>query len=273
MKKLLILGASGLVGEAIINEFKNEFDLYGTYVSSLASLPKDRQFKLDVQQTDRLKEIVSSIKPHIVISCLRGEFNQQLEFHKELALELQNIESRLYYFSTANVFDGDYSRHHSETDLPVAESDYGKFKIVCENTLRETLDDRFVIVRIPAIWGKNSPRMTLIKESINRNQPIEVYSNLECNNLLDIQLAKQLRFIVENQFKGTFHLGSVDMMAHGEFYKRIVGVLSPGKNILKFTRAMKQEAIFIGGLFQIVVKFLLRYEVQTKRSFLTYQNE
>jgi dTDP-4-dehydrorhamnose reductase len=40
LKKLLILGASGLAGKAIINEFKNSYELYGTYVSSLVSLPE-----------------------------------------------------------------------------------------------------------------------------------------------------------------------------------------------------------------------------------------
>lgn len=33
---------------------------------------------------------------------------------------------------------------------------------------------------------------------------------------------------------GTFHLGSVDVMSHGEFFEKIVNVVSPEKNILKF---------------------------------------
>lgn len=38
MQKVLIFGASGLVGKALINEL-DEFDLYGTYSSKLISLP------------------------------------------------------------------------------------------------------------------------------------------------------------------------------------------------------------------------------------------
>jgi dTDP-4-dehydrorhamnose reductase len=38
MDKILILGASGLVGRTLIDEYKDEFDLYGTYHSSLTSL-------------------------------------------------------------------------------------------------------------------------------------------------------------------------------------------------------------------------------------------
>lgn len=140
----------------------------------------------------------------------------------------------MYYFSTTNVFDGDSSRPHIETDIPNAESDYGKFKIECENMLKEMLDERVIILRIPTIWGKDSPRLNLIKESIKNNKVIDVYSNLVSNNLLDTQLAKQLRYIIENNLKGIFHLGSVDMMTHGQFYEQIVSKLAGGKSILRY---------------------------------------
>jgi dTDP-4-dehydrorhamnose reductase len=249
LQKILILGASGLVGKALIEEIKDVCDLYGTYFSSsVTNLPKDKHFKLDVHEVSKLKELIHFINPDAIVSCLRGDFDRQLEFHKELASELENSKSRVYYFSTANVFDGDYSRHHSETDEPFAESEYGKFKINCENALKEKLNHRAVIIRIPAIWGKNSPRMNSIKESIENNQIIDVYRDLECNNLLDTQLAKQLRFIIENQLTGTFHLGAVDMMAHGEFFEKIVNAISPGKSILKFNSLSETGNTLYWGL-------------------------
>ena len=50
---------------------------------------------------------------------------------------------------------------------------------------------------------------------------MDVYSNLVCNNLLDVQLAKQLRFIIENQLKGIIHLGTKDVMTQGQFFEQI----------------------------------------------------
>ena len=235
MEKVLILGASGLVGRALLDEFRDGFDLYGTYSSTLTSLPEGKQLKLELQQTDKLREMIRSIKPDIVISCLRGEFEHQLKFHKELAMELRESSSRLYYFSTTNVFDRDYSKPHSETDIPIAESDYGNFKIECENMLKEILGERAMMIRIPAIWGKNSPRWNLIKESIKKNKVIDVYSNLVCNNLLDVQLAKQLRFIIKNNLKGIFHLVSEDMMTQGQFYEQIISTVANDTSILRYS--------------------------------------
>ncbi|MGG1676990.1 sugar nucleotide-binding protein [Neobacillus sp. NRS-1170] len=235
MQKILILGASGLVGSALIDELKNDFDLFGTYSSKLTSLPNDKQFQLEVQQLDKLKNITYSIKPDIVISCLRGEFDRQLEFHRELAQDLQNTSTRVYYLSTTNVFDGDFSRSHTEIDIPIAESDYGNFKIKCENILKKTLDERVKIIRIPAIWGKDSSRWNLIKESLKNEKEIDVYSNLVCNNLLDVLLAKQLRFIIEKNLNGIFHLGSTDLITHGEFFEQIICKLTNNKNILRYS--------------------------------------
>ncbi|MBE1556675.1 sugar nucleotide-binding protein [Sporosarcina limicola] len=234
MKKVLILGASGLVGKALIAEFKDEYELYGTYFSTFTSLPTGKQFQLELQQIEKLKDIIRSIKPDIVISCLRGEFVQQLKFHKELAMEFRNNNRRVYYFSTTNVFDGDCSKPHTEMDIPISKSDYGKFKIECENMLKEILDERVMIIRIPAIWGMNSPRVNEIKESIKNHKEIAVYSNLVCNNLLDVQLAKQLRFIIEKELKGIFHLGSVDMMAQGRFFEQIISKLTSNKSLLRY---------------------------------------
>ncbi|MGX6445687.1 sugar nucleotide-binding protein [Neobacillus sp. K501] len=234
MEKVLILGASGLVGKPLVEELRNHFDVYGTYFSRKTTLPDDKQFPLAVGQIDKLKEKMQLIKPDIVISCLRGDYPQQLQFHRELALELRNTNGRLYYFSTTNVFDGDFSKPHIESDLPISETDYGKFKIECEHMLTEILGEQAMMIRIPAIWGKDSPRWNAVNESIRENKVNEVYSNLVCNHLLDVQLARQLRHIIENKLTGIFHLGSVDHMTQAEFYEIILTQLGSTNNLLKY---------------------------------------
>ncbi|WJH35391.1 sugar nucleotide-binding protein [Paenibacillus sp. CC-CFT747] len=157
MERMLVLGASGLVGRALIRQFQDKYELYGTYRSSLPDLPEDRRFRLEVGEIDRLSGIVRHLRPAVVISSLRGSYDEQLALHERVAVEMNPIGSRMYYFSTTNVFDGDDSRPHTEEDTPVSTSDYGSFKIQCENRLKDALKERAVIIRIPAIWGKESP--------------------------------------------------------------------------------------------------------------------
>ena len=138
--------------------------------------------------------------PDIVISCLHGDFEQLMAFHKRLGNEL-NKTSLVYFLSTTNVFDGDLSRHHNELDEPISKSEYGQYKIQCEQMLQQLLRDRAIIIRIPGIWGKDSPRFNSLVKNLETNEPIKAYQNLECSFLSDVHLAKQLHFVLKNELR------------------------------------------------------------------------
>ncbi len=222
VKKLLILGASGLVGKAVVEECRENYDVYGTYFSSPINLPEDKQFHLDLSE-QRIIEILQEVQPDIIISSLSGDFDEQLNFHKTLANEMKNNSSDLYFISTTNVFDGDLSKHHCETDEPISKSEYGQYKINCEKMLTQMLGERCTIIRIPGMWGKDSPRFNELKVSIRANEPIKPYSNLQCSFMLDVQLARQLHYIFDNGLNGIFHLGSTNRILEMDFFTQLIG--------------------------------------------------
>ncbi|SES46060.1 sugar nucleotide-binding protein [Psychrobacillus sp. OK032] len=248
MKKILILGASGLVGKAIAKECINDFDVYGTYFSSATNLTDDKQFQINIQDEEKFSEILNFVQPDIIVSSLKGDFDDQLKFHRHLAEELKNRNCVLYFFSTTNVFDGDLSRHHSELEEPISKSDYGQYKIDCEKMLTESLGNRANIVRIPGIWGKNSPRFNAIKNNIETAAPIQAYSNLECNFLLDKQLALQMHFILKNELSGIFHLGAVNMVKECAFYEELVNKLTNEKVNIHPKPYQDKECTYYFGL-------------------------
>ncbi|MBO9131484.1 sugar nucleotide-binding protein [Bacillus sp. 165] len=217
MKKVLILGASGLIGRAIIEEFARDYDIYGTYNQSSIALPLDKQFQLKVDQQVELEHILQRVQPDIVISSLRGEFQQQQKFHQHLVSLLRLTDARLYFLSTTNVFDGDDSKLHTEKDTPIPFSEYGKFKVQCESIIQYELQDRGIIIRLPQVWGTRSPRFNQIKEQISKKEAIPAYRNLIRTSLLDVTLAKQLRFIIEKELLGVFHLTTYDAITDENF--------------------------------------------------------
>lgn len=248
MKKLLILGASGLVGKAIAKECLDVFDVYGTYFSSETNLTDDKQFQLNIEDEETIREILNVVQPDIVVSSLRGDYDDQLKFHRNLAEELKNRASILYFFSTTNVFDGDLSMHHRESDQPISQSEYGQYKINCEKLLAQSLGDRSNIIRIPGIWGKNSPRMNSLNKNIETATSIQAYSNLECNFLLDTQLARQVRFIFENELTGIFHLGAVDMVNECIFIEELVNKLTTREINIQLNPYEDKETTYYFGL-------------------------
>ncbi|PJI10560.1 MULTISPECIES: sugar nucleotide-binding protein [Clostridium] len=158
----------------------------------------------------------------MVISCIQGDFNDQYKNHVQIAKYLSEINGKLYFCSTSNVFDGDPTKVHYENDVCCPESDYGKFKYNCENALRKILNDNLCIIRLPAIWGKNSKRLNNLKDMLESGKDIEVYCNLFRTTNTDIMLAKQINYIVTNNLNGIFHLGSIDVINYYDFISKLI---------------------------------------------------
>ncbi len=168
MEKILVLGASGTVGAAVFRQLSQNdmFDVYGTYFRKESDNPRMRFFSLE--NHEQINDLLEEIAPNIVISALRGDFQRQMEAHALAAEYLRNNQGRMLYFSTVNVFDGNLVSSHYENDCPESVSEYGKFKILCENRLREILGNQAVILRIPFVYGKNLPECVRLRMDVRQ---------------------------------------------------------------------------------------------------------
>lgn len=202
---------------------------------------------------------------------LYGDFEQLLAFHERLASGLKN-NSLLFFLSTTNVFDGDLSQHHSEIDEPISKSEYGQYKIQCENMLQQLLGERSIIIRIPGIWGKNSPRFNTLLKHIETNEPIKAYRNLECSFLSDVQLAKQLQFVLKNEVRGIIHLTSEDKVIESQFYERLIKSLSPNDVTIEYTTYKDPDKLYFFGLDSIRSDFPVTLKMNNT-DILTYLTE
>jgi dTDP-4-dehydrorhamnose reductase len=249
MNKVLILGGSGLVGKAIINEMNKykKYQLYATYFKNSINLDEDKCFKLNIEELDNLDSILNTVKPQSIISCLRGDFNKQLIQHIKAAEYLKENGGKLYFFSTTNVFDNDVTRPHYEDDIPNSQTDYGKYKIECENKIIEILNDKACILRIPQVWGKSSPRMKELLSSLKNNKEIEVYPKLTLNTNTDVMIARQLCYIIDNDLSGIFHLASEDVVSYKNFYSELIAKLG-------FNNAVIKENLEEEGYFTLLSK-------------------
>lgn len=220
--KILVLGASGLVGKALLKELSSSFTVYGTYHQSKLSLKNDQQLQWNITDCKRILDWIEEINPQIIISCLRGAFDIQLEVHNQIIQKIKSTKTKLLFCSTTNVFDGEITKHHAEDDTPLATSDYGQFKIQCEKLIQSELGEQGVILRLPMVWGDNSPRLKEIKDKISSSIEIEAYENIYLNHASDQRIAKQIRSIIENDLTGIFHLATTDIDSQFSFIYKLV---------------------------------------------------
>ena len=220
MKKVFILGDSGLIGRAIIKCLKDEYDILGI---SRHEVSHDNCHHLNLDlETEKLLPILEATSPDVIVSCTRGSYDKQLEAHIDIIEYAADTDTRVYFFSTANVFDGEPDAVKSEDDRVHAATEYGKYKVECEKILRDGLGDNAIIIRLPMVFGENSPRVKEIIAAMNHEKAIEIYDNLFFTTIWDTQVAYMFKHVLEEGYTGIFHFTAKDVMNHLTFYNKIL---------------------------------------------------
>ncbi|MFI1744066.1 sugar nucleotide-binding protein [Thalassobellus sediminis] len=220
--RILILGASGFLGGVIYKELCSYFRTFGTYRITNKTLEKNKHFFQYNIEEDDVYEILDIVKPTIIISALRGDFAAQFVAHKHLAEYVYTNKIKIIYISSAVVFDG-YSKYPSyELDKTYSNSIYGHFKIKIENMLLRLPKKQVAIIRLPMVFGAQSPRVLEIIQQVKEKTPVEVFPNLIINVTNDNKLTQQIHYIINRNKYGIYHLGSNDLVHHDDFIKEII---------------------------------------------------
>lgn len=224
-KNVLIFGASGYIG-GYLKKFLQTKCRYvaGTFRSeNCENVADEKMFFYDLKEEDNLEAILGKKDWDILISCLRGDFQQQIDAHQRIAEYVKrDANKKLIFFSTANVFDGELECGHYEEDAPKSVSTYGTYKIACEKMIQEELGTQAIILRIPEVWGENCPRILQIKKSIQKHEPVPIYKNYYFNYVTPDWIGRWIVYILEHDLQGFFHIGTKDTEDYAEFRKRVI---------------------------------------------------
>ena len=221
MKSILILGGSGYIGNCLYKELSPFYNTFGTYYSAKGYQNNQHFFQYDIEKGG-IEEIIKEVKPKLIISALRGSFEAQHEVHDYLIDLVQRINCRILFLSSANVFDAFQHFPSYEYDKTLSESIYGRFKIKIENQVMRLPIGKYVIARLPMVFGINAPRTLEIDRAIQNNEAIEVFPNTIINVNSDIRLTQQIHYLINQKKSGLYHLGSTDLISHFDFFKSIV---------------------------------------------------
>ncbi|SEK37447.1 dTDP-4-dehydrorhamnose reductase [Aquimarina amphilecti] len=233
MKKILIIGASGFIGNALYKELNSYFDTYGTYHTDNPFYEKNQKFFQYDMELEDISILLSSLKPAIIVSAVRGNFNSQVDAHQRIIEWIKKNKSKLIFLSSANVFDTFSNYPSYEYDKTLSESVFGRFKIKIENALMRLPTHKYVIARIPMIFGASTPRIQELKTLYDLKASIEVFPNVIINATSISKLTQQLHYIINRSKKGVFHLGSTDLIYHLDLIKEICDMLQLEDPIFK----------------------------------------
>ena len=152
--KILVTGASGLLGANICKEYSSEFDVYGTYFNHQVAIANCTLRQLDLTVGT---EALSDIHPDVIIHCAAEADVDACEAdpyraRRSILTMTQNVlalaqasKAHLIHISTDSLFDGK-SGNRGEEDVPGPINVYSELKVEAERYVISHYD-RYCIVR------------------------------------------------------------------------------------------------------------------------------
>jgi dTDP-4-dehydrorhamnose reductase len=155
--KIIILGAGGRLGAALLREYRNKFEVTGFDRTQLdLSDLNDLREKLRETPFDVLINAAGFTKVDLCETQPERAFLINAEAPRILAEICGEKSARLIHFSTDYVFDGEKREPYSEEDEATPISVYGESKLAGEKNVLAAQDANLV-VRVSWVFGPDRP--------------------------------------------------------------------------------------------------------------------
>lgn len=243
MKPILVTGASGLLGRAIVNELR----VAGFAVRGIAYTRTGPGLdRLDLCDLQALRNYIDAVQPGIIFHAAAERHPDvsekdpaatrrlNVEVTRAIAESAHSLGACVCYISTDYVFDGKqppYRPDAATNPLNV----YGLSKRDGELAVRDALDDH-IILRVPILYGPvetlaESPVTTVAVDLLRRRgQRVEMDQWAVRYPTLTTDVAVVCRQIVESRkrnagLKGTFHWSGNEPMTKFDMAHRIARLI------------------------------------------------
>ena len=249
MEKVLVTGASGLLGSKLVKTAREVFEVIPTHGST--PLFKD-SIKMDITDFAQVSKIFNRVHPDYVMHTAAMTNVDKCETDKENAWKInvkgtENIATicgksniKPVYVSTDYVFNGEKG-FYSEEDSAAPINYYGMTKLEGENKVRQNCDD-YLITRTSVLYGWNKQKSnfaTWIINSLRNNTSIKVADDHFNSPTLADNLAEILVEMLRKNLKGTYHTAGDERISRYEFACAIAKAFSLNEKLITPTKMDK----------------------------------
>jgi len=237
METFLVIGASGLLGQHLVDQGKSLFGrVVGTYNSNPFEMYGVEARKLDITSEQGVGELMAEIEPDflIVTSALTGV--DYCEEHPEEARTLNEVgphniaesckelDIKLLHVSTDYVFDG-YDGDYRENNEPNPVNVYGRTKLDGERAVLSAAPES-IVARVCVLYGWNriTPKtnfVTWLLEKIGSGGRVELFEDQIVTPSYAHEVSQTLLKLITKDVKGIYHASGSQKVSRYEMGKLI----------------------------------------------------
>jgi dTDP-4-dehydrorhamnose reductase len=280
MKRILITGANGLLGQAITSLFKREsdFDLLQSSVEDAPFLDIGLDYiKMDITNKEEVKKTVNKYSPDVILNCAAFTDVDKCETEREQCWRL-NVDAiknliisarpnnlKIIHYSTDYIFDGK-NGPYKEDSIPHPISFYGRSKLASENALIISGVDS-IIIRTMVLFGvgikvKSNFALWMVN-NLRNNTPINIVDDMIGNSTMVDDLAYGTLKALERDARGIYNITGADIISRFDFAMILCDVFNFNKTLVRKikTKDLNQPAL------RPLNSGLITYKAETELGF------
>lgn len=269
-KKILITGAAGMLGKALISRFNDRFCVIALDLNPVKENNSSIVFcPADICNLDALNGIFHKYRPEIVIHAAAYTDVDGCENKTELAYRIngqgtqniaclcKQIKAKLIYTSTDYVFDGSKGGAYREDDPPNPLNVYGRSKLEGEKAVARTIAE-YLIVRTSWLFGAGGKNFVdTIIDKAGKGEQLKVVNDQIGSPTHTESLAQAIEKLIGHIFQknkrnayGIYHITNSGTCSWFEFAREIIDLSKTKAQILplsstEFARSAQRPAISI----------------------------
>jgi dTDP-4-dehydrorhamnose reductase len=245
MARLLITGASGLLGANLVLAATEEYEVIALYYRHAIELAGVQSISADLSQPGIAKELFDRYKPDWVIHSAADTSIDELESNPKRAFRMnrdmaanvaeaaQEIEAKMVHISTDAVFDGrDGPYREGDPTEPV--NVYGKSKLAGEQAVQAICPEALILRT--NIFGWNAQSKSSLAEwflnNLMQGIPCKGFDDVYFNPLLVNHLWVIINCLIKSDLWGVFHVGSDQCISKFEFGVRLAEFFDLNKELI-----------------------------------------
>ncbi|PGF16949.1 dTDP-4-dehydrorhamnose reductase [Natrinema sp. CBA1119] len=247
---VLVLGASGLLGSALVGQcLEQSIDVVGTYHSTAPSfeIPLEQH---DIRHTAEFQTLLDKYLPNTVVNCAAMTDVDGCESDRERAFDVNGTapgelarssatrDIQFVHISTDYVFNGEATAPYDEMESTAPIQVYGESKLAGEEAVR-AVDGENLVTRLSFVYGVRGDTNDLVgfpswvRDTLQAGDEVPLFVDQHLTPTRAGQAAATILDLLESGAESVYHIASRSCVTPHEFGHKVARIQDANETLIR----------------------------------------